>query len=97
MNNTEHPLVLVFYLDRELMRTPEIIGAFSESVNNMIAAKKLNMVCFFMPTDGEERIECINPVLTTPDEKEKINNLIKEIEKNFSIGDDMQNIPNIDI
>lgn len=82
---TEQPLVLVFYLDRDLMGTPDIIQPFANSVNTAIAQREANAMAFFLPTDGPERVDCINPLLATPEEKERITKLIDDIEKNFSI------------
>ena len=81
-----YPLILVFYLDSEMMRNKDIILPFTESVNHAIAKREANMMAFFMPTDGEERIECINP-LTAPDaDMERINKIIEDLSKNFDIG-----------
>jgi hypothetical protein len=69
-----------------LMSMPEIMGPFSESINQAIAEKKANIMAFFIPTDDKERVECINPILTSEAEKHKINNLISDIEKSFDIN-----------
>ena len=37
-----YPLILVFYLDREVMMQGEIIRAFADSVNNAIAQREAN-------------------------------------------------------
>lgn len=81
-----YPLVLVFYLDREMMMNPDVIRPFSESVNDAIAAREANMMAFFIPTDGEERIECINPQTASNEEMEKINKIISDLQLNFDIG-----------
>ena len=88
----QHPLVLVFYLDREMMQNQEIIKAFAESVNEMISVKKLNALAFFLPTDGEERVECINPVIAPKEEMERITKIIDDIQNKFDIGKDI--LPN---
>jgi hypothetical protein len=81
-----YPLILVFYLNREMMTNKDIIVPFTESVNNAIAIREANAMAFFLPTDGAERIECINP-LTVPDEKiEEVNKIIEDLKKNFDIG-----------
>lgn len=85
-DNSVHPLVLVFYLDREIMRQQEIIQPFAESINQMINIKQLNALALFLPTDTEERVECINPVIASEEQINNITKLISEIEKNFSIG-----------
>lgn len=87
---TDYPLVLVFYLDRELMENPQIIQPYAESVNAVIAARKANMVAFFLPTDGEERIECINPKQVSPADMAKINTMVEDISKQFNVGDDLE-------
>jgi hypothetical protein len=85
----EYPLIIVFYLDAELMKTPEIIKPFAESVNHMLAVKNANALAFFIPTKGEERVECINPVIVNEADMDKINILIEDIKKNFSINADV--------
>jgi len=85
-DKSEYPIVLVFYLNRELMSNGEIIQPFVEAVNQSIAEREANMMAFFLPTDGQERIDCINPLLATPDEKTRISELIDEISKSFDIG-----------
>jgi len=86
MNDKNIPLILVFYLDRELMNNPQIIKPFADSVNDAIALRDANAMAFFLPTDGPERIECINPQLATSEEKSRITKLIDDISTNFDIG-----------
>lgn len=85
---TQYPLILVFYLDRELMSNREIIVPFTQSINDMIASKKSNIMAFFLPTDGEERIECINPVQIKDADMNKITAMVKEISTQFNVGDE---------
>lgn len=84
--NSAYPMVLVFYLDRETMKIKEIIQPFVESVNQMLHEKKANVLAFFLPTDGEERIEAINPSIVNTADMEKINKIISDIKENFSVG-----------
>lgn len=86
MIKDQHPLILVFYLDRELMRNHKIIEQYASSVNDAIAKRESNAMAFFIPTDGKEKIECINPALATPEEKVTITKLINDIERSFDIG-----------
>lgn len=91
-----YPLVLVFYLDREMMMVPEIIRPYTEAVNNAIAKREANAIAFFLPTDGEERIECINPTIVDEADMERVNKMIDDIAKNFDVGqgaDDGKNDP----
>jgi hypothetical protein len=84
-----HPLILVFYLDAEMMQNREIIQPFAESVNYMIEQKNANMMAFFLPTTGEERLECINPVTLSEPDMEKVQQMIKDIQEQFSVGIDL--------
>ncbi|MEN6292403.1 MAG: hypothetical protein ABFD07_10385 [Methanobacterium sp.] len=68
------------------MMQGEIIRAFADSVNNAIAQREANCMAFFLPTDGEERIECINPVMMHDADMEKVNQIIQDLAKNFDIG-----------
>jgi hypothetical protein len=88
MAEKQHPLVLVFYLDRELMSNSKIINPFVESVNHIIEIKEMNAVAFFLPTDGEERLECLNPVVVPKIEMEKVSKIIQDLNKHFNVGED---------
>lgn len=80
-----YPLILVLYLDRELMKNKEIMLPFSEYVDKMIIKKEANVMAFFMPTDGEERIECINPIQVEETEMERIYTIIEDLKSNFNL------------
>lgn len=85
----QHPLIIVFYLDEEMMSNPEIIQPFAESINDMLVYKKANALAFFIPTKGEERVECLNPVVLPQVEIDKVNKLIEDIKESFAIGVDI--------
>lgn len=85
--NKEYPLIVVFYLDRDMMSDPKIMQPFAESVNILIEQKNANMMAFFLPTDGEERIETINPIQVESTEMERINNIVNDLVKNFGMDD----------
>lgn len=87
MEQKQHPLIIVFYLDAEMMRNPNIIGPFSDAINDMLFQKDANALAFFIPTTGEERVECLNPVVMSEAENEKVAQIIEDIKKNFSVGD----------
>ena len=84
-NNKQYPLMLVFYMDRELMGT-EMMGNIAMGINDAIVQKDANAMAFFVPTDGEERIECINPMMVQEAEMSKINKIVEDIKKGFDIG-----------
>jgi len=87
--NNNHPLILVFYLDREMMNNPQIIQPFADSVNNILAQKDANAIAFFLPTDDNERIECINPKQIEPVEMDKINTIIANLVENFDMNNNL--------
>jgi hypothetical protein len=95
--NTEYPLIIAFYMDREMM-TSEFMPQYVESVNHMIAEKNLNMLAFFLPcAEGEsERLECINPKLVEKTEMDRINKIVLDIKTKFSIDADI-NIADVEI
>tara|TARA_B100001287_G_scaffold276827_1_gene289826 strand:+ start:3514 stop:3978 length:465 start_codon:yes stop_codon:yes gene_type:complete len=77
----EKPLFLVFYLSRDLFTNKELVAAYGENVKKYLDEKGDNVRLFFMPTDGEEKIECINPLyINSRKEYNKIDNLINELE-----------------
>ena len=88
-NETNYPMVLVFYLDAEMMQVKEIIQPFADSVNTMLAHKNANAMAFFIPTKGQERVECINPSIVAEADMAKINEMVEDIKKSFAIGADI--------
>ena len=82
----EYPLILTFYLDRELMENIEIMSAFADHVDRTIQIKEANIMAFFLPTDGEERIECINPIQVEKADMDRINAMVEDISKQFDMG-----------
>jgi hypothetical protein len=91
-----YPLIIVFYLDAEMMQVKEIIQPFADSVNTMLAHKNANAMAFFIPTKGAERVECINPSIIAEADMAKINEMVEDIKKSFAIGEDI-NIDDEDI
>ena len=94
--NNNHPLIIVFYIDREMMSNPQAIQPFADSVNDILAKKDANAIAFFVPTDGEERVECINPLQVEKADMVKINKMVEDIKNQFSIGADID-VPNSEI
>lgn len=85
MENNGYPIILVFYMDRELLASP-VMGQIATSINNAIAQREANAMAFFVPTDGEERIECVNPMMVKEADMERINKIVEDLTKNFDIG-----------
>ena len=84
---TDEPLILVFYLDAGVFAEQEMVKAYSENVKNYFDENGDNVRLFFMPTEGEERIECINPTyLTDKTEIDKLNELTEKLEEMFQVG-----------
>ena len=85
---SEKPLFLVFYLGRDLFSNKQLVAAYGENVKKYLEDKGDNIRLFFMPTDSEEKIVCINP-LYIEDENEfsKIDTLINELTEQFNVKD----------
>jgi len=93
----ETPLVLVFYIDREMMVNRAMITPFVESINELIEKKNANIIALFLPCDeGQERVEAINPIILEKPDVDRVNRLIEDIQTKFSIGADI-NLPDIEI
>ena len=92
----DYPLIIVFYLYEDMMRQPDIIQPFAESVNHLLQAKNANAMAFFIPTKDNERVECINPMMVKEADMDKINQMVQDIKKSFSVGADI-NIPDEEI
>ena len=85
----EHPLIIVFYLDRAMMMQRDIIQPFAESVNQMLLQKEANALAFFMPTEGEERVECINPAIMKEADMDSVMKIVEDLKKNFMVDIDV--------
>jgi hypothetical protein len=86
-----YPLLIVFYLDREMMMNPDIVKPFADSVNDALAQREANAMAFFLPTDGEERVQCINPVQVAEADMKEINKIVEDLTKNFDVGQGADN------
>ena len=86
--NKDTPLILVFYLDREMMSNKDIIVPFSESVDRLLVQRNINAVAFFLPAgEGEsERIDCINPIYIDQDQKDKVDKILDDLKINFDVS-----------
>ena len=79
--NEKDTLLLVFYLHSSTFETPEIVEAYTDGVKAGMAKVGFKGMYFFLPTEGEDRIDCINPRLVTEkefaDTKEKLDRIQK--------------------
>lgn len=98
-----HPLIIVFYLDRELMNNQEIMHIITNQVNDALLSKDANALAFFLPTDESERVECINPIMVEDADMDRINKIITDITTSFDVAqgadegiDDEDNIIELD-
>jgi hypothetical protein len=86
-NSNYTPLILVFYLQRDLFGNREMISTYGESVRKYLEDKGDDVRLFFLPTDEKEEIKCINPIyIDDNDEIEKLNELIEDISNKFQVG-----------
>ena len=81
------PLILVFYLHESNFTNQEMMKSYSESVKRYFDENGDNVRLFFMRTEGQEKIDCINPVYITDNtEIEKLNELTSKLEEMFQVG-----------
>ncbi len=86
-NRNYSPLILVFYLQSELFKNRETISMYGETVREYLENKGDDVRLFFLPTEEQEKIECINPVyFDGENEFDKINDLLEDISNKFQIG-----------
>jgi hypothetical protein len=85
----DEALILVFYLDQSNFVQQDLLKAYSENVKRYFDDNGDNVRLFFIPTKGQEKIECINPVyLTDRSEIDKLNDLTSKLEEMFQVGVD---------
>ena len=83
----EKPLFLVFYLNRDLFNNKELVAAYGENVKKYLDEKGDNVRLFFIPTEKDEKIVCINPLyIEDENEYEKIDSLIAELSNQLSVS-----------
>jgi hypothetical protein len=87
---SKQPMVIVIYMDRLVMSDAESMKIISTSVQQAFEAKGGNTVTLFVPTDGQERIECINPAIATEEQINKINQMIDDIAATYDVGHDLE-------
>jgi hypothetical protein len=81
------PLILVFYLDKNLFSNREMIATYGENVRQYLENKGDDVRLFFLPTETEERISCINPVYIDEQEDfDRLQDLIEDLTNKFQIG-----------
>lgn len=86
-NRNYSPLILVFYLQSELFSDRKSIAMYGETVREYLEKRGDDVRLFFLPTDEQERIECINPVYIDDEtEFEKLNDMIEDLSNKFQIG-----------
>jgi hypothetical protein len=86
-NRNYSPLILVFYLQSELFSDRKTIAMYGETVREYLEKRGDDVRLFFLPTDGQERIECINPVYIDDEtEFEKLNDMIEDLSNKFQVG-----------
>lgn len=83
----DEPLILVFYLHESNFTNQEMMKSYSESVKRYFDENGDNVRLFFIRTEGQEKIDCINPVyITDKTEIDKLNGLTSKLEEMFQVG-----------
>ena len=84
MNEKGYPIILIIYVDRALLAS-EVMGQIGASIDDAITQREANAMTFFVPTDGEERIEQISYVSNEVVDMDNINKLVNDIKDSFTI------------
>ena len=86
-NRTYSPLILVFYLQRDLFTNREMIATYGENVKQYLENRGDDVRLFFLPTEEQEKIVCVNPVyIEDQNEFDKLNDLIEDLTNKFQVG-----------
>ncbi len=86
---SEEPLILVFYLDKQLFSNRDMIANYGESVKAYFDTQNDNVRLFFIPTNSHERIECINPVyIENKDDYDRMMSMVDQLSQMFQVGVD---------
>ena len=92
MGKEKTPLILVFYLARDMFSSPDVMSNYTNSIKNYFDENEDDVRLFFFPTDGDEKLECVNPVYFDSDEeKKKLDKLLGLAEKQFDLQKDINN------
>ena len=86
-NRTYSPLILVFYLQKDLFTNREMIATYGENVKQYLENRGDDVRLFFLPTEEQEKIVCVNPVyIEDQNEFDKLNDLIEDLTNKFQVG-----------
>lgn len=86
-NRTYSPLILVFYLQKDLFANREMIATYGENVKQYLENRGDDVRLFFLPTEEQEKIVCVNPVyIEDQNEFDKLNDLIEDLTNKFQVG-----------
>jgi len=86
-NRTYSPLILVFYLQKDLFTNREMIATYGENVKQYLENRGDDVRLFFLPTEEQEKIVCVNPVyIEDQNEFDKLNDLIEGLTNKFQVG-----------
>lgn len=88
MNETQQPLILVFYLDRQLFETPEIVEEMYKTINHQFTELGVFAIPYVLPTDDTVRIECLNPVTVSEPDMEKIKGMLDKLQKQLDMNNE---------
>ena len=86
-NRTYSPLILVFYLQKDLFSQRDMIATYGENVKQYLENRGDDVRLFFLPTEEQEKIVCVNPVyIEDQNEFDKLNDLIEDLTNKFQVG-----------
>jgi len=80
-------IILVFYIYRDVLKNESIRKEYMDSIKEHFETQGMAPTIFFVPTDTEERIDCINPkYIEDQNEILKLKETLSRVEDLFDIG-----------
>lgn len=93
MGTEKEPIILVFYIYRDVLVQKELREQYFQSIKKHFDEMKMKTAIFFLPTDTEERIECINPrFIEDQNEIAKLKRVLESTEKLFAIDTEKEGV-----
>lgn len=78
--NLNNPMVIVFYVNNDFYCS-DYFPKHQDKIIQYFENNNINVIPFFMNTELESRVECINPILITDEEYDKVRTIISDLEK----------------
>ena len=84
---SKEKIILIHYINVGNIDGNDVSKMMEEVINKLSLKGEDNVISYWIPVrEGETRVECINPVIASKDEMDKIGKIIEDIKNTFDIG-----------